>query len=562
MTQSQKRIGIGLVAASVVVAATLLLTQTTTTVKHYPIKNLLGVNLHPWDLIASNGSYGPAAAKQTADKQNAITSTGFTWLRIYVDAYNVKDVNNTSYAFNPTINNGGGYMVDSAIFSLKKANQNLKVDYCYQNAPKNIQAEWQAIGKKSTQYRHPNTDPLNPASWSELAHDMAVITARGGSNVNAPAYPVYTSPNWWDPKQTGVRGSKLYDQVEDQNELDNNWGNDQFLNGSQYAVLWKTTYDSVKKVDSTMSVSTTGVMSGDPPILTDALNYAKSKGWGKIFDVYQFHCYPWGWGKNMASALPPEMNMIPQARKIVEAAGGLPCDIGEWSAGDLHPNSDMGIRPFGGHTASEISAWWTTRGILGFAAVGIHAAYHYRMYQDYGLANDSNSTIFETSSLFIKDNNDSITRRLSGDVFYMFATQYPDYYLDSVIVADSSKVVYKFTDGTKGFYVGWNIEQVSLITVPNGAYTTNRAQFTEVKSNYTLPNGQTVQLSSKPVFVAVGGTPPPPQPPPPPVKDTIWTYTGRKGYWIVGKRVYYKVYLIRPDSIYQIKTGGYNWYKQ
>lgn len=55
-----------------------------------------------------------------------------------------------------------------------------------------------------------------------------------------------------------------------------------------------------------------------------------------------------------------------------------------------------------------------------------------------------------------------------------------------------------------------------------------------------------------------GSTPPPP----PPAKDTVWTYTGRKGYWTLGKRVYYKVYLIRPDSFYQIKTGDYNWYKQ
>jgi hypothetical protein len=561
MTKRSKIIT-GIIGAAAVVASVLIYNAQTTTVKHYPIGNELGVNLHPWDLIKSNGSYGPKADKLTADLQRAITSTGFTGLRIYVDAYNVKDVNNTSYAFNPTINKGGGFMVDSAIIALRKVNPNIYVNYCYQNMPLNIQAEWQALGKRSTQYRHPNTDPLDPATWSLVTHDIAVITARGGSNANAPSYPIFTSPYAWEVKQTAVRGTKLYDQVEPQNELDNNWSNDQFLNGSGYAVLWKTTYDSVKKVDPNMQVSTTGVMSGDPPILTEALNYASSKGWGQIFDVYQFHCYPWGWGKNMASALPPEMNMIPQARKIVDAAGGLPCDIGEWSAGDLHPNSDMGIRPFGGHTASEISAYWTTRALLGFSAVGIHRAFHYRMYQDYGLANDSNSTIFETSSLFIKDNNDSITRRPSGDVFYMFATQYPDYYLDSVIVDDGSKVVYKFTNGTNGFYVGWNIEQVSLITVPNGAYTTNRAQFTEVKSNYTLPNGQVVQLSSKPVFVAVGGSTPPPQPPPPPVKDTIWTYTGRKGYWIVGKRVYYKVYLVKPDSIYQIKTGDYNWYKQ
>jgi hypothetical protein len=34
----------------------------------------------------------------------------------------VKDVNNTSYAFNPTINNGGGFMIDSAIIALRKVN--------------------------------------------------------------------------------------------------------------------------------------------------------------------------------------------------------------------------------------------------------------------------------------------------------------------------------------------------------------------------------------------------------------------------------------------------------
>jgi hypothetical protein len=557
MTKNSK-ILTGIIAGTLAVAGGVAVFNSTTTgatVKHYPIGNELGVNLHPWDMIKSNGSYGPKADKLTADLQRAITSTGITGLRIYVDAYNVKDANNTVYAFNPTINSGGGFMIDSAIIALRKVNPNLFVDYCYQNMPLSIKAEWTAAGKKSTQYRHPNTDPLDPATWSLVAHDMAVIAARGGSNANAQSYPIYTSPNWWDAQQAMIKGGRLYNSAEVENELDNKWSNTDPLNGAGYAVLWKTTYDSVKKSDSNMVVSTTGVMSGDPPILTDALNYAKSKGWGKIFDVYQFHCYPWGWEKNMASALPPEMNMIPQARKIVEAAGGLPCDIGEWSAGDLHPNSDMGIRPFGGYTGSQISSFWTARALLGFAAVGIHGAFHYRMYQDYGLANDSNSTIFETSSLFIKDNNDSITRRLSGDVFYTFSSQYSDYYLDSVIVDDGTRVVYKFTNGTKGFYVGWNIEQVSLITVPNGAYTTNRAQFTEVKSSYTLPNGQVVQLSSKPVFVAVDGvtpTPTPtPNPPPTPSPKEIY----HRGYWTINnRRVYYVNY---TDGTWTLTNGKY-----
>jgi hypothetical protein len=71
-----------------------------------------------------------------------------------------------------------------------------------------------------------------------------------------------------------------------------------------------------------------------------------------------------------------------------------------------------------------------------------------------------------------------------------------------------------------------------------------------------FPGGQ-IELSSKPVFLLVGGTiPPPPEPTPEPTEE----YTGRKGYWILErKRVYYKVY--KTNNVYQIKTGDYAWYK-
>lgn len=457
--------------------------------QHYPIKNMLGVNVHPWDLIASSGSYGDEAAKETANKQNAIISTGFTWLRIYVDAYNVKDNTNTVYAFNPTINSGGGYLIDDAITALKANNPNLKINYCYQNAPNNIKSLWT---KSNTQYRYPNTDPSKPETWKEIAHDMAVITARGGSNANALNYPLYQSPNWWDAKQVMTKGSKLYDQVEGGNEWDNNWSNAEYLNGSQYAIAWKVIYDSVKKVDPSMSVSTTGVMTEDPQILIDALKA------GAKFDKYQFHCYPWGWSHgNIASALPPEYNMIPAAKKVVAAANSIPCIIGEWGY-DLHPESNMGVRPFSNYTGEQVRSFWIMRSILGFAATGIESAYYYRIYQDYGLLNDNNPTIFETSSLFIKDEQNNITRRLSGDVFYQLS-QYGDFVFDKSIVENDSVRVYRFKYGNTYLYTAWTIEKVQLVTI-NG---TNRAEFTEVKTDYTFPDGQTIQLSSKPVFVVV-----------------------------------------------------------
>lgn len=518
--------------------------------KNYPLKNFLGIDCHEWDLASHPQQEGKE--ERTAALQNAIISTGFTWLRIYSDATVIKDASNQVFMFSP---NGRGYELDKAIQDLKALNPNLKVDYCYQNAPKNIQAEWQAAGKKSTQYRHPNTDAGKPETWAELAKDMAVIAGRGGSNVNAPDYPLFVSPNWWDTKQEMLKGAKLYDVIEPQNELDNNWSNTEFLNSAQYCVLWKAVYDAAKKIDPNIIISTTGVMTENPQILADAIAWAKANNGGKLpFDEYQFHCYPWGWSKNIASALPPEMNMIPAAKKMVAVAGDIPCVIGEWGF-DLHPDSDMGVRPFNGHTGEEIRSWWITRSILGFAAAGIYKSFYYRIYQDYGLTNDTNATIFETSSLFIKDDQDNITRRLSGDVFQMFASKYGDYVFDSVIVEDGSKCVYKFVSGTKALFVGWTIEQVQLVTI-NG---TNRAQFTETFAKYTLPIGQVLSLSSAPTFYEVDAVTPQPVPEPTPVPTPIPTPSTtivKKGYYdYAGKRTYFIIYsdfrLVKTNSKYQ-----------
>lgn len=449
--------------------------------QYYPIKNMLGVNVHNWDLSAHPDEAN--SATKTAALRDAIINTGFSWLRLYADSWAYKSDDNTTYKFNPQ---GNGYLTDDAIISLKKRNPNLKVNLCYQNAPKNIQKEWT---QKNTQYRHPNTDQYNPSTWSELAHDMAVIAARGGSNSNVPDYPVYVSPNWWEPKQIMLKGAGLYDQIEGGNEYDNNWSNDEPL--TQYAALWNTVYDSVKKVDPNILVSTTGVMTEDPKILTDAIAA------GGRFDKYQFHCYPWGWSKDIASALPPEMNMIPAAKKVVAVSNGIPCVIGEWGY-DLNEQSWIGVTPFSNYTGEEIRSYWITRSLLGFARVGIESAFYYRIYQDYGLLNDSNSTAFETSSLFIKDDQGNITRRLSGDVYNQLSG-FGDYVFDAPIVENDSVIVYRFKNGSKYLYTGWTIEKVSLVN----KWNSNRASFTERKSNYTFPTGVNVTLTSKPVFVAV-----------------------------------------------------------
>lgn len=564
----QSKILTGIIAGVTAIAGTLALLNTDTTIKHYPIGNFLRIDAHQWDLASHPQQAGKE--KRTADLQNAIISTGITGVRLYSDASVIKDDNNQTFRFNP---DGRGYEQDSAIINLKARIPGFDVLYCYQNAPKPIQTAYTALNtptleNRNTQYRLPNTDPSNPATWSGLASDMAVIAARGGTNKTAPDYPVFVSPNWWDTKQQMWKGMGIYNTVEGGNEYDNGYSNNKFnpvtqqfavdpnkpaLNGSQYAVVWKTYYDAIKKIDPNISVSTTGVMTESPQILIDALAWAQSNNSGKpIFDKYQFHCYPWGWAHgNIASALPPEYNMIPAAKKVVAAAGDIPCIVGEWGY-DLHPESNMGVRPFSNYSGEEIRSFWIMRSILGFAATGIESSYYYRIYQDYGLLNDNNPTIFETSSLFIKDDQDNITRRLSGDVFYSLS-KYKDFVWDATIAEDSTKVVYRFKSGEKEFYVGWAIEGVQNVIV-NG---TNRAQFTERKLSYTLPTGKTIELSSKPVLI--DGDAPAPTPTPEPIKDTI--YTGRKGYWILeGHRVYYKVYEL-SDGSYQIKTGDYQWYK-
>jgi hypothetical protein len=537
------------------------------------IKNQLGVNCFGWDL----GSHPDQANKEqrTASLQDAIISTRFEWLRIYADASVYKD--GQAYKFNP---DGRGYLTEDYIKQIKENLPTLKVNFCFQNAPQNIINEWAALKQRNTQYRHPNTDPSKPETWSELVKDLKVIAGRGGTNPNAADYPVYVSPNWWEPKQQMLKGTGIYDQIEGGNEYDNGYSNNPMTNGqlvdpdkpalsgSQYAVLWKAYGDAIKEVDPNMPVSTTGVMTEIPQILIDALAWYDANNGGKVpFDYYQFHCYPWGWAKGMASALPPEMNMIPAAKKVVEAAKGR-CKviIGEWSSGDRHPESNMGIRPFGDYTTDQIAAYWAVRALLGFEAIGAAQSYYYKLRQDYGKINDTNSEQFITSNLFEDVDDITVKRRLIGDMFRQLS-DYGDYVFDSVLADDGTKVVYKFTNGTKSLIVGWTVEKVQLVTI-NG---TNRAQFTEVKSSFNFPKGTrldidsmasqafaggAIELSSKPVFVIAGDVV---TPTPDPVPSE--TYTGRKGYWILeGHRVYYKVYKL-SDGTYQIKTGDYKWYK-
>jgi hypothetical protein len=495
---------------------TFLFSLTTLAQKHYPLKNLLGVNVTPDALIASQGTSAAHALIETANKRAAITSTGFTWLRIYIDADAVKRDNNTTYLLSP---DGRGYQTDEAIAILKQQCPDLKINICYQNKPQPIATEWGAT--KSTVYRHPNSNPYAPESYSELAHDCGVLAGRGGTNVNAPDYPLFIPPNWWEPRQQMLKGSTLYNQIEGINEGDNQWSNQTPMDAAQYFAALKSIYDSVKKYDPNMLVSSSGVMTEDPQMLADILTLCRTSNNGKVpFDKYQFHCYGWGWSKNIANGISPEYNTYPATKKVVAVSNGIPCVVGEWGY-DLHPNSDLGVRPFSNYTAEQVRAYFSARSIILFSVAGIESAYNYRMYQDDGLLHDDDPQTFQTASLFWKDANDNIKRRLTGDVFRQLL-QFGDFVYDATIIENDSVRVYRFRNGGQFLFVGWTVEKIALVTEPNGIWSTNRAVFTETKFNYTFPTagiqydiaedssdnmkaqpyyGTTITLSSKPTFV-------------------------------------------------------------
>lgn len=532
---------------------------------YYPLKNFLRTNCQAWDLAAHPDQQGDKVAI-TAALQGALLNTKINGIRLYTNAYELKSTDNLSYKISPSER---GYMMDEAIVQIKAKDPNFFVHLCYQHAPHNIINEIAAAGIKSKVYRHPGANPEDPASYSELAHDLEVLAGRGGKNVNVPDYPLFIPPNWWEPRQTMYKGKGFYNGLEGINEGDHDWGESAPMNGKQYAAAWYAYYRKIKNIDPSIVVSSSGVMTENPIILTDALATAAQKGWGTLFDVYQYHCYPWGWKKNIASALPPEMNMVPATEAIMAVPGDFLRMIGEWSPGDRHPKSNMGIRPFSSYNAEQISSYWGARAILGFMSTGLYSAYYFQMRQDYGPVNDNNPEQFATSNLFIDVSETDIRRRLTGDMFRQLA-EFGEMVFDSKIINEPTKKVYKYKWNGKEFYAGWTVENVTLIVEDNGdgsGNSTNRASFTENKSSWTFPAGTryelgqgdlmaqsafaggSIELSTKPVFVLADSSvvvPPidPPIPPDPPPVTVTWEQVDR-GYWKdkkTGKNKYFLVY--------------------
>jgi hypothetical protein len=458
--------------------------------KYYPLKNFLGANLHPWDF---DSIIYPA-------KYKALVDLKATMLRVYSDVYADKDSATGTYSLNP---DKRGFQVERTFASLKKDAPWVTTHICYQNQSLPIKATWTAAGKASHLNFPYGLDRNNPRTYTEISKDVFVLATRGGKGKNLPDYPVYTSANWWEPKQQIIKGGGFYDIIEGGNEWNAWWaGLDGYLSGSQLAAAWSAIYDGhkgliknagVRNADKNIIVSNGGVASDRPDVLFETIEWSKTNRGNKTdgsvdlpFDVYQFHCYPSAEGQyaNSKGGLPPELGMIPKVRSIVNVASkyanGLRTLIGEWGY-DVHPESPQNAPAYSNYSAEQSRAHLAVRAILGFAQAGAWGAEWYRLYQDWpNSIYDNVGEQFATMALLrqIDDSARIIKRTLVGDYFKQLS-QFGDYVFNQAIRNDSVRVL-KFKNGTQELYAIWAVEKVAMDP------KTNRPVYIERKGTYNL----------------------------------------------------------------------------
>jgi hypothetical protein len=507
---------------------------------HYPLNNFLEAVAHPWDITPGIGVYKnhDLLFERT---QSSIISLKLTGLRLYNDVYASRD--SLTYRLSPE---GRGFQTDEGILSLKSKKPGFDILYCWQGMPTAFQNEWNAAGVKSTTYRRYASDPSSSLSYTDIAHDCYVLTSRGGRNKNVPDYPLFVA-EWWAPAQVMYKGAGIYDAIEGGNEWDNRWSNDRPMTGTQYAIAWSPTYDSIKKADPSMQVSTTGLCEADPKTLIDAWAWVNQNRGGKFpADMIQVHSYPWSWYRGLSGGSPGEFSIIPEVKKMIDAAKGIPVIVGEWSW-DVNRDSPINAPAFDNYTAEKSRALLAIRTIIKFSQIGVYKSYWYRINQDYftgdplggNFANDNNGTQFATSALRRQvDDSGQYVKTTVGDYFGQL-TQFGDYsYKDSEADNDSLQI-HRLADpiGRVAFAL-WAPEIITSWTDWKGV---SHPEFTQRRIKHTLPTGTIyrfsddssgvmtqehiaagpVEINSKPFFFVAD-----PAPTPLPVK--IITFTVQK----------------------------------
>jgi hypothetical protein len=560
----QHKIIIGTVLAASISGAILTLTNTESTsvvIEHYPIKNQLGVNVHQWDVWYYD--FAPYTGSYDA-KYKALIDLHPSSIRIYIDADGVQDING-NYAFNPSYK--GGFKPEDGLKRIKASNPEIFIQACYQRQTPLIHKDWDAAGAWYSQLNFPYSlnnilDRLKPSTYASMGHDLSVMTIRGGRNKNAFDYPVYVNVNEPWTSNISVKGENFYDGIEGGNEWNGWWGNfNTNMNSQELAAAWKTMYDSVKKIDTSMLFTNGGIAYDKPDTFLKAIAWWKSNGYGIPVDYWSYHSYPSAYGQynfSAAGGMNPEEVMYPRAKAMVETMQpyGKRTVIGEWGY-DTYYKSIQNAPAFSTYNPEQTRAWWASRSVLKFDQAGIWRSQWYRAYEDYpNEQSDTNETQFSQMALLRQYNNGAtiIKRTLVGDCFKQINDQFGDFIFDSAIRDDSVQVL-KFKNGTKTMLVGWAVETYKWV---NG-----RAVFTERKINYNFQFSGTrydlnedssgvmksqpftagnVQLNTKPFFILVDDNAPVPTPTPAPIKDSLVIF--KQSYWTIsGRRFYYTAYI-------------------
>jgi hypothetical protein len=503
-----------------------------------PLKNMMGVVGHPWDIDKI----------RYPEKYAALVNLKPSSIRLYSDAYANKDLQG-NWAMNPTI---GAWWQDSSLWYLKKDIPGFVSHLCYQNQSLAVRETWTAAGKQShinIPYQF-NANREDLLAHLEMGKDLFVLASRGGKNTNVPDYPVYQSPNWYDPKNLMIKGGGFYDAIEGGNEWIAWWkGYDGCMDYKQLAAASSIHYDGhkgdypgygIKNADPSMIVSSNGLASDKPDIFRGIVDWSKTYRNGSIpLDVLQIHCYSSIGGQYSGSkgGLPPETGMLPQVKNMVrfsnQYAQGKEVWIGEWGW-DVHPGSPLNAPAYGKYTAHQTSGNWTIRGMVVMSAAGLDRAQFYRLYQEYypsdpvpNYTSDNNPQQFATMSLMRQMDNSTknIQLTLTGKYFKQMG-EFGDYVFDR-IVSDKHPYDYRFKNGTKEIAFIWNLENMTIVD--------GRPSFTENTGIYNLPAGSRIRrftdgdemssefgnfvaYGSAPVVVELGGSSLP-------VKLLSWTAT-------------------------------------
>lgn len=437
--------------------------QADISVKHYPIKNMIGVVVHPWDIDITN----PDAKFLFVNRQKyeMLKKIGVSHVRIYANAGYI-NLGYGSYNFD-------GWRIRK---NIQKLHDSLGIDvqYCYQSQAPDVKATWPVSSHLNFFYQYNNdSDRLQKSSYNNMGHDAAMIVRNSGGTM---------------PAEAAFEGG---------NELGAWWGGyNTYMTGQQQAAMISNICDSIKKINPSIPVSNAGIAWDRPDPFFEMVDYWNDSCGGKIpLDYWSYHTYPsiGGQYSQTMGGVPPEYITFPAQKRMVQWAykygGGRPVNIGEfnWDVDSLSP---INAPEFNGRSAENVRAIWGVRHVLNSDEAGIYTNDFYRFQEDYYMgdprggnyASDNSHEQFSTMSLARQlDDTGHFVLNDIGDCLGQISRNFGNYVFEKSIRDDSVKVK-QFSDGQRTMIAVWSVEN---ITIPQDYGS--RPTITERKGTIDLP---------------------------------------------------------------------------